>query len=120
MYVNKMENTKLYQKVNIALIEDNNENLKSVMPLIRGIDKYVTTGDRNKQYKVYRGGWLPKEFIQCFTKNAVFRVPCIWSLSQNKSVKCKISCLYFVFCILYFLFCSLQFAVCVSSHCDFP
>ena len=76
----------MYRELNIALTSDNDTELQKFVPLIRAINNYLNENPGNKEMTLYRGGWLPNEYLKYFIKNALLRVPCYWSMSTSKSV----------------------------------
>ena len=87
VYIYTMQEGSMYRKLNIALTNDSKKELKSMIPLIFGINKYLTNGIKNdRMYKVYRGGWLPKDYLKFFIKDSILRIPALWSCSKQKQV----------------------------------
>ena len=110
VYIYTMQEGLIYRKLNIALTNDSDKELQSMMPLIRGINKYLTIGVKNDRYKVYRGGWLPKEYLKYFIKHSILRIPALWSCSKQKQV---IKCFLLYLSLKYVnITCVFSFVVC--------
>ena len=92
----------IHKNINIALINDNDIELRSLMPLVGGINSYLAIHVTNmNNYIVYRGGWLPKEYLKYFIKGAVLRIPAFWSCTTNKEV---MQAIFFYFILFYFFY----------------
>ena len=116
VYIFLKNETYLYRKLNMALIEDSNTKLQIYMPLIRGINKYLTKIIIIQPLTVYRGAWLPQKYLKYFIKYGVLRIPTIWSCNTNKQVT---QTQHFFFCVYFYLSALFVFVAVYCCHLCF-
>jgi len=71
-----------YHILTQSLYEDNYEEIKRYMPIIRGMNKYIVTPTK-KEYTCYRGSKMSKKMWDYYKEGNEYRAPSFGAMSQN-------------------------------------
>jgi len=73
----------VYRKLNQSLYEDNDHNLKKLMPLISAMNQYIKSHPTEKEMRCYRGSSMTHKQFGHYKKGNIYRAPAFAAMTRD-------------------------------------